>query len=307
MTEPLDGATNMAIDEAILRSRIAGEGPPTLRFYGWIPPTVSLGYAQSLAAGIDWGLCARWGIGVVRRPTGGSAILHETPDREITYSVVARAGDFPGADDVLETYRVVGDGLAAGLARLGLDARVVPLSRGRRDAPAPMFCFARTGAYEIAVAGRKLVGSAQRRQSGAFLQHGSILLAADAERLRAIFPGGTDPLAGMTTVAHALGRAVGFDDAVSALAAGLQARLGVLLAPGGLSSGELGLAERLVTDKYGTEAWNVQAVFRQGGESQSPSRGDASDLRPPGHPAPAAVLSPAAPPLGVTGSLFADR
>ncbi len=257
VTEPLDGATNMAIDEAILRSRIVDEAPPTVRFYGWVPPTVSLGYAQLLDAGIDWEVCARWGIGCVRRPTGGSAILHELPDREVTYSVVARGGDFPGADDVLETYRVVGDGLAAGLVRLGLDAHVVPLVHVRRGAATPTFCFARTGSYEIAVAGKKLVGSAQRRQSGAFLQHGSILLAADAGRLRAVFPGTADPLAGMTTIALALGCAVGFDDAVSALAAGLEERLDVPLRPAGLAPREMELAERLVTEKYGTDAWNV--------------------------------------------------
>ena len=94
----------------------------------------------------------------MRRPTGGSAILHEPPEREVTYSVVARAGDFPGADDVLETYRVLGQGLAAGLARLGVAAEFAPLVRGRPDRT-PAFCFGRAGAYELAVGGRKLVGS----------------------------------------------------------------------------------------------------------------------------------------------------
>lgn len=259
VTEPLDGAANMAIDEALLRSRIAGEAPPTVRFYGWTPPTVSLGYAQSLTTAVDRGLCARRGIGLVRRPTGGSAILHEPPDREVTYAVVARAGDFPGADDVLETYRILGEGLAAGLGRLGVAAEVVPLVRGRQASAAPGHCFARTGAYEIAVGGKKLVGSAQRRQAGAFLQHGSVLLDADPARLRAVFPAGADPVESLTTLARVLGGSPGFDAVVSALGAGLGERLGVALRPGGLSPGETALAERLVTEKYATETWLEQA------------------------------------------------
>jgi lipoyl(octanoyl) transferase len=119
VTEPLDGASNMAIDEALLRSRLAGDGPPTVRFFGWAPPTVSLGYGQPLDAAIDLAACQRLGLGVVRRPTGGSALLHESPGAELTYSVVAGGEDFAGADDLLQTYRVIGTGLAAGLRRGG--------------------------------------------------------------------------------------------------------------------------------------------------------------------------------------------
>ena len=81
VTAPADGATNMAIDEAVLRERITGGAPPTVRFYGWTPPAVSVGYGQALDDALDVERCARLGIDVVRRPTGGSAILHEGPDR----------------------------------------------------------------------------------------------------------------------------------------------------------------------------------------------------------------------------------
>jgi lipoate-protein ligase A len=253
VTAPLDGATNMAIDEALLRARIAGSGPPTVRLYAWAPPAVSLGYGQPLDGAVDLAACARLGIGLVRRPTGGSAILHEGPAAELTYSVVARAGDFAGAEDLLETYRVLGGGLAAGLRRLGVEAEVVPLARERRG-PSPPFCFTRTGAYEIAVGGRKLLGSAQRRQGGGFLQHGALLLDADPGRLSAVFPGVADLLAGITTVAAVLGRRPGFDEVAEALAAGLASVLGPLR-PGGLSPAEAARAERLVAEKYGTEAW----------------------------------------------------
>lgn len=256
--EPLDGPTNMAVDEALLRSRIRSSGPPTVRFYGWVPPTVSLGYAQPLDGTVDRARCSALGIALVRRPTGGSAILHESPEREVTYSVVARGDDFTGADDVLETYRVVGRGLAVGLERLGIAAELVPLVRGRRDGTAaPAFCFRRAGAYEISVGGRKLVGSAQRRQRGSFLQHGAVLLDADPARLRAVFPGEVDPTIGLTTLAQVLGRRPGFDRVVEALSAGLAEALGMPLVPGGLSADESALVDALVAEKYGTEAWTA--------------------------------------------------
>jgi lipoate-protein ligase A len=256
VTAPLDGPRNMAVDEALLRSRIDGAGPPTVRLYGWRPATVSLGYAQPLDAAVDLARCAALGVGLVRRPTGGSAILHEPPACEVTYSVVGRAGDFPGADDVLETYRVIGRGLAAGLRRLGVPAELAPLVRGRRaGALAPAFCFGRTGAYELAIEGRKVAGSAQRRQRGAFLQHGAVVLDADASRIRAVFPGEADPLARMTTLAEALGRRPTFDEVAAALAAGLAEALGARLEPGALSTAERALVADLVEAKYGTEAW----------------------------------------------------
>jgi lipoate-protein ligase A len=265
LTEALDGATNMAVDEALLRARPQAGGAPTVRFYGWRPATVSLGYAQPLDETVDRRRCAALGIGLVRRPTGGSAILHEPPEREVTYSVVAREGDFPGAGDVLETYRVLGVGLAAGLRRLGVAAALVPLVRGRRDGgAAPVFCFRRAGAYEIAVEGRKLVGSAQRRQRGAFLQHGSVLLDADPDRIRAVFPSEGDPASGMTTLAQVLGRAPSFDAVVDALTTGFEEALGTRLVPAGLSPHERALVESLVAGKYGTEGWTALGRLPEG-------------------------------------------
>ena len=242
VTEPLDGATNMAMDEAILLGRIRGAGSPTVRFYGWTPATVSLGYGQALD-GVDLDECRRLGLGLVRRPTAGSA----------------RADDFPGADDILETYRIVGEGLRAGLRRLGVEAEVVPLARARRAGAAPAFCFARAGAYELAAGGRKLVGSAQRRQGGAFLQHGSVLLDADPDRLRAVFPR-SDPLAQITTLAALLGRTPGFDRVRAALSAGLEEAVGRGLVPGGLSDPETADVGRLVAGKYARAEWTRTGV-----------------------------------------------
>jgi lipoyl(octanoyl) transferase len=261
VTEPLGGSANMALDEALLESRLAGSGPPTLRFFAWAPPNLSLGYGQALDGRIDLRAAAALGIGLVRRPTGGSAILHEGPDREVTYSVVAAAGDFPGADDLLETYRWIGAALERGLGGLGAPAAMVPVQPSD-PASMPAFCFARTGSYELEVEGRKLVGSAQRRQGSGFLQHGSIMLGAAPDRLRRVFPGEADPLRGMTTVEAVLGRRPSFDETVAALAEGFRATPSVELVPGGLDPVEETRMRALERDKYDTERWTRAARAR---------------------------------------------
>ena len=254
VTEPLDGAANMALDEALLLSRLRHGSPPTLRFFAWAPPTISLGYGQRLDGRIDLETARAMGLGLVRRATGGSAILHEGPDLEITYSVAAAAGDFDGSADLLQTYRWIGEGLLAGLRGLNVPVEMVP-AKPSDPAAMPAFCFARTGSFELEVDGRKLVGSAQRRQGAAFLQHGAIMLGAEPGRLRRVFPGGRDPLAGMTTLEAVLGRRPSFDECAEALAEGFRTAHGLTLEPGGLSSGEAALAGMLEREKYATDDW----------------------------------------------------
>jgi lipoate-protein ligase A len=254
VTEPLDGALNMALDEALLLGRVAGTAPPTLRFFAWQPATISLGYGQALDHRIDVPAAAALGIGLVRRPTGGSAILHEGPALELTYSVTARAGDFEGAGDLLETYRWIGAALAAGINRVGAPVEMVPVQPSDPTAM-PAFCFARTGSYELEVGGLKVVGSAQRRQGAGFLQHGAVMLGAAPDRLRRVFPAEGDPLAGMTTLEAVLGRRPSFEETMTALTEGFRAVHGLEVTAGGLAAEELDLAESLVREKYGTERW----------------------------------------------------
>ena len=255
VTEPADGATNMAIDEALSLGRRADTSPPTLRFFAWDPPTVSLGFGQPLGDDVDTSACRRLGVGIVRRPTGGSAIYHDGPERELTYSVVASADDLGGITGLLETYQWIGRALLAGLRSLGASAEMIAVAGG--EDPTPAFCFARTGSYEIEVAGRKLVGSAQRRRGATFLQHGSVMLGVDEPRLRVLFPTTADPLATMTTLEAALGHRPKFDDVATALAAAFETEHGITLRPDGLTADETALAERLVREKYATEAWLV--------------------------------------------------
>jgi lipoate-protein ligase A len=261
VTAPAGGAHNMAVDEALLIGRLSGASPPTLRFFAWEPAAVSLGYGQRLDGRIDLDAARRLGLGVVRRLTGGSAILHEGPDLELTYSVVASAGDFPGAEVLLETYRWIGEALATGLSRLGAAVEMVAV-RPSDPATMPAFCFARTGSFELEVAGRKVVGSAQRRRGTVFLQHGSVMLGAEPERLRQVFPAGPDPLAGMTTLEIATGRRPSFPETAEALARGFFATHGLPLEPGELSADERALADLLAREKYGTHEWTRRGRAR---------------------------------------------
>jgi lipoate-protein ligase A len=225
-----------------------------VRFFAWEPPTVSLGYGQPLDRHVDVAACRHFGVGIVRRLTGGSAIYHDGPERELTYSVVADADDIGGgARDLLHSYQWIGRALAAGLRALGPPVEMLGVARGAE--PTPAFCFARTGSCEIELAGRKLVGSAQRRYGSAFLQHGSILLGVDAKRLAALFPTTDDPLASLTTLEIALGHRPKFDDVAAVLAAAFEREHGIDLRPDGLDPQETATVQRLVRDKYATHAW----------------------------------------------------
>jgi len=260
VTEPCDGATNMAIDEALWRGRHAGASPPTVRFFGWDPPTVSVGYGQPLDRHVDVAACRRLGVGLVRRPTGGSAIYHDGPERELTYCVTATADDLAVGGDLLETYRWIARALVRGLNALGAGAEMVPTGRGL--GPDPAFCFARTGAFEIEVGGRKLVGSAQRRLGTSFLQHGAVLLGVDAARVRELFPTTRDPLATLTTLEAALGRRPTFDEVARALTDAFETEHGLTLMPGGLTADETRRVQTLVGERYGRDSFLAAPAHR---------------------------------------------
>lgn len=172
LDSPADGVWNMAVDETLLASVQAG-GVPTLRLYGWRGPWLSLGYAQPLPPGLV-SACARAEVGIVRRVTGGAAVLHGA---DVTYSLTAPEAALP--DGLRASYALVSRALLRALGELGVSAYPAsgpaPTTRER-----PFDCFERPGQDEICVGGRKLAGSAQRRAGGAVLQHGSVRLGDDA-------------------------------------------------------------------------------------------------------------------------------
>ncbi|WP_308897756.1 lipoate--protein ligase family protein [Candidatus Desulfosporosinus nitrosoreducens] len=169
----------MAIDEVLLKTMAQAPAPqPVLRFYGWHPATLSLGYAQSYDKEVNEEACRAEGIDIVRRPTGGRAVLHQY---ELTYSVIAPEQDPQVSGTVTESYLKISKALVAGFQALGIPAEMSLGGLGKATGTAA--CFDAPSWYELVVQGRKLVGSAQMRKEGMLLQHGSILLHFDADLL----------------------------------------------------------------------------------------------------------------------------
>lgn len=251
-----DGATNMSIDEALLAGVESGSSPPTVRVYAWEPATVSIGHAQDTSSELDVDKCALLGYGVVRRPTGGRAVLHAG---ELTYSVVGPSGRAPLGGSIAETYCAIARALLAGIAMMGVEAELAPAEttpRPRRGASPP--CFASAGRFEIVVDGKKLVGSAQRRSGASVLQHGSLLLDASHAGLADVVRLPTEAerasmkqtLADRTTdLSSLLGRAVGFVEAAQAVRLGFERAWGIALEAGELTEVEKAAAAALATDR----------------------------------------------------------
>lgn len=175
----LDGARNMARDVAILEGVAEGSSQPTLRLYGWNPPCLSLGRHQPVSA-VDPVFCRDHGIDVIRRPTGGRALLHHL---ELTYSVTAPLGQGPIPRRLQDAYRTICDALVRACGAFGIDARLTPgeINVALPSPSSAIPCFEAPAGGEVVVANRKLIGSAMRAHGGAILQHGAILLDWDSE------------------------------------------------------------------------------------------------------------------------------
>ncbi|MGG1556365.1 lipoate--protein ligase family protein [Paenibacillus ferrarius] len=264
-------AENMALDEAMLTAHSEGLAPPTVRFYGWNPPTLSIGYFQK-AAEVDQEAVAGEGIGFVRRPTGGRAVLH---DKELTYSIIV-AEDYPGIPrQVTEAYRVLSEGLLRGFRALGLQAEMVQLAseeeKEKYASAGSAACFDSPSWYELVVEGRKVAGSAQVRQKGVVLQHGSILLDMDTDQLFRLLRFANEKVAERMKASF-VKKAVAINDLLRAQAKPevtlrdvedafrreIAAGLGVELEEAPLTPYEAELTEQLVREKYGTAEWNLR-------------------------------------------------
>ncbi len=242
-----DGPHNMAVDEALLLSSEKGMSPPTLRLYGWTSPTISIGYLQDSAA------YATNGLPVVRRITGGRAVLHGS---EVTYSIVSdyRHPLFSGG--VRATYLVISNAIAMALAGLSVRAEIVTKRRAdsRDSRTAGGACFSVPSRYEIVVDDRKLVGSAQKRLRNSFLQHGSIPFEIDEEMVNDLF--GEDTSASMAWMASV--GAVDIDKFKSLLLKSLEEAFAITFYRGTLTDWEEELMREILKEKYGSEEWNLK-------------------------------------------------
>jgi lipoyl(octanoyl) transferase len=265
LSPPARGAWNMAVDEAILEGVIAGKSPATLRLYAWEPPCLSLGYAQPFAD-VDFPTLQQHSWDIVRRPTGGRAILHTD---ELTYAVIGPGTDPRLAGSVLESYHNLAQALLLALQKLGCDPRAAadPPAAPGSDPKGPV-CFEVPSHYEITVRHKKLVGSAQRRSKGGVLQHGSLPLHGDLGRitLGLRFP---DPAARQeasmrlleraATLENLLGVAIPWSQAAQAFRDAFSEALDLDLQPGVLTQTESELAQQLARDKYAGDPWTRRA------------------------------------------------
>jgi len=242
-TGPARGPRTAALDEAIAHARAAGAVPNTLHFYQRRPPAVTIGYSLDAESEVDLDFCARHGIDVVRRLSGGGAIY--TDDRQLVYSLTTR-DVLPSA--VEESLKVVCTALAKAISSLGVDAVFSPVN-------------------DVLVHERKVSGSAQMRKWGVVLQHGTVLVDADPDRMfRALrvpmekrlkhSPG--DPRLRVTTLKEQLGRLPSMDEVKSAVRKEFEEAFGVSILPGRLTDREEKTARQLVSDRYGNDDWNLR-------------------------------------------------
>ena len=228
------GARQMAVDDAVLTLCERGECPPTLRLFGFRPACLSLGRFQPAGQ-----MPRPPGIDLVRRPTGGRAVLHRA---DACYSIVLPLSHPLAAGSIRQSYQRLARGLGAALEVLGLP----PLAETAAFRPSQRsgWCFETVAPYELALAGRKLVGNAQARHEGALLQQGSIRLAPEpAEASRA------------TSLQEALGRRVSWDELAEALVLGFARAWGMEIRPGELTTEEEELARRLERERYADPGW----------------------------------------------------
>jgi len=256
-------AWNMALDEALLLAA-TGEGfVPTLRFFSWDRPSLSIGSFQK-AQELDLSKIKETGIPLVRRPTGGRAVLH---DAELTYSITCPIPSHFFPSDLLGSYNKIGSCFVRGLKTLGIEAGLYPLRRDGKSSPAghnPL-CFSSPSWYEVLIDNKKLIGSAQRRLKGSFLQQGSLLIELDIpailsfqqfkdDEARRIAQAG---LVQKMTALHEHASGIGMDELKNELVEGFEAELGAFCSLGEITKEESALAEGLVSDKYSRESWNL--------------------------------------------------
>lgn len=245
-----DAFTNMAIDEAIMKARIKGTVPNTIRFYQWKPSAVTIGRFQNIFQATHIENCKKQRVDVVRRITGGGAIYHDR-DGEITYSVVANEKDL-GSTDVVVAYHLICNGLIEAAKILNVKA---DFNHGD-----PKHC------PNIAIGKRKISGSAQSHKKGVLLQHGSFLLDIDLKKmftfLKVPWAKSLEDVLNiarerLTSIKHELNSTVSKDNVYHALVTGFQKALHIQLVEGELTSYEVSLAEKLRREKFTVDEWNL--------------------------------------------------
>lgn len=259
--EALDGCENMAVDEAVFREAILAGGPPTLRLYTWRHPVVTIGYGQDVDRDVNRLFCRAQNIDIVRRPTGGKAVYHDT---DLTYALVAHQSWAPFTADVVTTYRVIADCLIGGLEKIGIRAHLAERHHSSHKESLRSCCFAVPFRNELLVHEAKICGSAQLRAQGCFLQHGSILIDFDPSMtMQVLSTSSADEREwidyldrAVTSVRQQVGAFEGAEALARCIRESFEERMGVRLQEGKLTPAEGALKQTLLEGKYRAERWN---------------------------------------------------
>jgi len=252
-TPPLNGFKNMALDEAILVS-----GIPTLRFYEWQPACISVGYFQNPLREVNNEYCRKHNIDVVRRPTGGKAVLHEY---ELTYSLVVPENHF--GTQVIQSYRAISQVFVTAFKKLRIPIQIRAKAEHNRRSP---LCFQAVSYYELVCNGKKVIGSAQTRKNGMLLQHGSILLDVDYDKLsacmnfRSPLPHAKYLEQYLTGINRECSRHITSGELKKTIANCFEKELHFYLRPAPLTKIENMLASELENNKYSRREWNYKAI-----------------------------------------------
>lgn len=265
---PQSASYNMAMDDALLELHSKGRIPPVVRFYEWSPASLSIGYFQKAEEAVDMEKVKEMGLGFVRRPTGGRAVLH---DRELTYSIIVSESHPDMPETVTEAYRVISAGLLEGFRNLGLQAEfAIPATREERNAlkqPRSAVCFDAPSWYELVVEGRKAAGSAQTRQKGVILQHGAIPVSMDLDKLVSVFNFKTEDHRRRmkeklekkaVSIEELSGRSVKMTEVAEAFRSGFENALDIELIQREPDKEILELVRRLEEEKYSNDSWNFK-------------------------------------------------
>ncbi len=246
-----DGLTNMAKDEAISVACGERKSPATLRFYGWETPAVSIGYSQKAESDINIQYCNSAGIDIVKRPTGGRAVLHES---ELTFSFNVSIDNPLFPKNILKSHKKISEALLLGFHKLGVNAKLQ--YKSKKEIHRNPFCFSASSLYELVFDGKKIVGCAQRRFRNSFLEHGSIPLKLDRRKLAFIFRNGLsfaekkieslyfENMAGLNELGS---YSFSFDQMIEKFLKGFEQHFEITFKEGVLSDYEMGLMRKIRT------------------------------------------------------------
>ncbi|MBM3291693.1 lipoate--protein ligase family protein [Candidatus Bathyarchaeota archaeon] len=241
-----DASTQMAIDEAIAYARVSERNPNTIRLYRWNPSAVSVGYFQSILNEVDIDACKKFGFDIIRRITGGGAVFHDY-NGEITYSLIAPDDDPKIPRDIVSSYKLICGCLIDGLKELGVESEFKPIN-------------------DIIAGGRKISGNAQTRRYGVILQHGTVLVDCDVNKIFSVLKVSGVKISDkaiksaeerVTSIRKYLGKDVSFEEGRNALIKGFENRLNIQLNPGELTDYEKTLVTQF-KKKYQSNEWVYQ-------------------------------------------------